>query len=205
VTVLAASDWATNAEMILDCHRLGYLNDDDVVLDPTWGNGRWWTLWQPKQLVAHNRDKDGSDFRNLPYPDKHFDAIAYDPPYCCVGGRKTTGIPEFHKAYGMNDAPSTPRELQDLINDGLTEMYRLVRHRGLVLCKTMDYVSSGNLWLGTHYTLEHALDLGFEVQDRFEHVGNPRPQPKRTRKDGKPSVQQHARRNLSTLFVLRRV
>jgi hypothetical protein len=57
-----------------------------------------------------------------------------------------------------------------------------------------------------------ALELGYEVVDRIEHVGHARPQPgSRTRKgpvdtSGNPTriatVQQHARRNLSTPLVL---
>ena len=86
--------------------------------------------------------------------------------------------------------------MQDQINDGLTEMVRVVKPGGIVLVKCQDYVSSGRLWLGTHHTLTHALRLGCECVDRLEHHGEPRPQP-----PGRRVL--HARRNLSTLFVLR--
>jgi hypothetical protein len=195
--VLAATRWATNADLIVDCVRLGYLRDDWHTLDPTFEGGRWWTLWRPDNLTAHNRDEDGTDFRDLPYPAGTFDAIAYDPPYVSVGGRTTTGLPEFHARYGMEDAPSSPAALQALINDGLTEMARLVQPGGVVLVKCQDYVSSGRLWLGTHWTLTHGLSLGLVCIDRLEHVTSPRPQPAGRR-------QVHARRNLSTLFVLRK-
>jgi hypothetical protein len=70
---------------------------------------------------------------------------------------------------------------------------------GIVLVKCQDYISSGKLWPGTHPTLTCALDLGFRFEDRFEHVmANPRPQPLRKQ-------QVHAHRNLSTLFVFRKV
>lgn len=193
--VLAAHNWTTNGHLIADCHRLGYLRDDDHILDPTYEKGTWWKVWRPEKLTWHNRDLDGTDFRALPYPDGAFDAIAYDPPYVCVGGRTTTGIPEMHNAYGMEDAPRTPALLQQLINDGLTEMFRLVKPNGIVLVKCQDYISSGRLWVGTHHTLTHAIALGFEPVDRMEHYGGVRPQPPGRR-------QVHARRNLSTLFVL---
>ena len=46
---------------------------------------------------------------------------------------------------------------------------------------------------------------GFKLVDRLEHLGAVRPQPPRTRTDGKLVTQQHARRNLSTLVVVLRL
>lgn len=195
--VKAATPWPTNAHLIKACAQLGYLKEEWRTLDPTYGQGRWWVLWRPDDLVTHNRKVDGSDFRCLPYPDGAFDAIAYDPPYVSVGGRKTSGIEGMYDGYGLIDAPDSPAGLQVLINDGLTEMYRLVRPKGYVLVKCQDYVSSGKLWIGTHHTLTHGLSLGFTLEDRLEHISGQRPQPANRR-------QVHARRNLSTLFVFRK-
>lgn len=197
MTVLAATAWKTNAELIRDVHLLGYLRDEDHVIDPTFHNGKWWTLWRPEKLTTHNRDEDGSDCRSLPYPDGMFDAATLDLPYVAKGGRATSGIKEMDSRYGQEDCPATPALLQELINDGLTEMYRIVRPGGIVLCKCKDYISSGKLWLGTHKTLTHALALGFECVDRLEHLSGTGPQPKGRR-------QMHSRRNLSTLLVLRK-
>lgn len=190
--ILAASDWPTNAELIADCHRLGYVKDSDRVLDATYGRGIWWKQWKPAALTTHT-----DDFLQLPYPDRSFDAATYDPPYVSVGGRKTSTLDDFNDRYGLHHTPSSPAALQIVINDGLSAVSAKVKPRGVVLVKCMDYVSSGRLWLGTHYTLTHALNtLNMEVVDRLEHVGRPRPQPSGRR-------QVHARRNLSTLFVLR--
>lgn len=195
-TVLAATRWRSNAELIADCARLGYLVEQQRTLDPTFGRGNWWKAWRPAELVAHDLAIDGVDFRELPYPDGTFDAVAFDPPYVCVGGRSTSTLPDFQQRFGLDVAPRTPALLQELINLGLAEMRRVVRPRGVVLVKCADYITGGRLWLGTHHTLSRALELGFDVVDRLEHVGNPRPQPAR-------AAQRHARRNLSTLFVLR--
>lgn len=205
--VMAATRWPTNADLIADVARLGYLCPSDVVLDPTYGRGIWWKKWRPTELIAHDLRLDGVDFRRLPEASGSVDAAAYDPPYVCVGGRATSTLAakgsDMHARYGMDTAPRTPAALQDMNDAGLAELVRVVKPKGIVLVKCQDYVWSRRLYLGTFHTLSAALALGMELVDRLEHITNPRPQPERTRADGRPSVQQHARRNLSTLFVLR--
>jgi DNA modification methylase len=194
---MAATHWTSNAQLIEDVARLGYLTVDDLVLDPTYGKGIWWKNWRPTNLVTRsNLSEPSFDFRSTDYDDNTFDAITYDPPYVSVGGRKTSGIVGMYDGYGLIDAPTSPSELQQLINDGLTEMLRIVKPGGIILTKCQDYVSSGKLWIGTHHTVTHALNIGCELVDRLEHVTNPRPQPSGRR-------QVHARRNLSTMLVFR--
>jgi hypothetical protein len=194
--VLAADRWANNAALIADCARLGYLRREWRVLDPTFGRGLWWTEFRPEDLVASDL-ATGVDFRCLPWPEAEFDAVAYDPPYVAPGGRRTTGLPDLFDRYGLVDAPATPALLQEMIDAGLAECARVVRPGGLLLVKCQDYVSSGRLWPGTHHTLCTAFGIGLELVDRLEHIGGVRPQPPNRR-------QVHARRNLSTLLVLRR-
>lgn len=209
--VYGATSWKNNGELIADVARLGYIKPTDRVLDPTFEKGIWWKSFTVAELVAYNRESDGSDFRLLPEEDESFDVIAYDPPYVCPGGITTSTIPEFHERYGMAEGGaeerlfSTPAELQDMINDGLTEMTRLVRRGGYILVKCMNYVSSGKVWWGVDYTLAHANALGLRKIDEFIHVGKGRPQETdRTKSDGTPSTQQHARRNHSNLLVLQK-
>ena len=194
--VLAATAWTTNAHMIADVARLGYLQPDDRVLDPTYGKGVWWQEWRPKNLMTHDLRDDGVDFRNLPYSDGHFDAVAYDPPYVCVGGRATTTVPDLHDRFGLTDAPRTPAAVQQLVNDGLTEVARVVKRSGIVLVKCQDYVWGGKLWAGTYKVIQHGERVGLTLEDRLEHISGIRPQPPGRR-------QVHARRNLSTLLIFR--
>lgn len=238
MTILAASDWSTNAALIADVwtlHVVPRFGDMPAVLDPTYGRGLWWpTVRQAYgvlDIVAHDLRGDGVDFRHLPHPDASFDVVAFDPPYVCVGGRRTTTIRDMHDRYGLTDTPSTPHALHDMNMAGLDEARRVIRRRGLALVKCQDYVTSGRLWPETHYTLEHALLHGWSLVDRLEHIGHRRPQPtddkcrqcidgtistwdpeRREYVDGPcdrcggvgriPRRQVHARRNLSTLFVL---
>ena len=97
----------------------------------------------------------------------------------------------------MGTTAKRPEDVQSDIQDGLDGCLRVVKPGGIVLVKCQDYVTSGKLFPGTLLTCNHAIMKGFELVDRLEHISGPRPQP-----GGRRQV--HARRNLSTLFVLRR-
>lgn len=209
--VLSVDSWNTNGDLVADALvRLGYLKVTDHVLDPTFGdNGVFWKRWRPDRLTAVH---DDADFRHLAYPDASFDAVVFDPPYTAIGGRETSGIKEMHARYGMDgDDCRNPQMVQNLINDGLTEMVRLVRpartkkEGGLIFVKCKNYIWSANFWPGVHLTRDHAMSLGLMQVDEFVHYGTPGPQPKRTRADGLPSKQEHARSNSSALLVFRRL
>lgn len=244
--ILAAQRWPTNAELIADVAKLGYLDPDLPLLDPTFENGIWWKEWQPLHLTALHRPSDGSDFRALPYPDQSWPQIAYDPPYCAMGSQKSSTLQNYNSRYGRDVVESSPASVQRLINEGLTEMWRLVTPGGYVLVKCADYVFNGDLWLGTHWTLTHAIELGFICDERFEmydEIASAQPKRSLCRRCGvsiqrredhetwtdlkrsgggasavcrRPhrfapheptpglSTQDHAARNVSTLFVLRR-
>lgn len=174
---------------------MGYLKEDWTILDPTYGKGNWWKEFRPEKLFYHDIKLDGIDFRNLPYEDEFFDAVAYDPPYVSIGGRSTSNIKGFLGLYGLEEAPESPAELQDYMNSGLVECARVTKKKGFLLVKCQDYISRGKFWNGTYLTQKCAMESGLEVFDRLEYlVGTPRPQPPGRR-------QIHARRNLSTLFV----
>src|SRR4051812_43435752 len=118
--ILAAHKWPTNGDLIADVAKL-HLRTDMVALDPTYGRGLWWTAWRPDSLSTHDIAADGVDFRKLPEDDASFDLMAFDPPYVCMGGRKTSQLPDFMDRYGLWDAPSSPAALQAHNDDGLAE------------------------------------------------------------------------------------
>jgi hypothetical protein len=197
--VLAASRWPDNGYLVADCARLGYLRVDWLTLDATFGEGNWWTRWRPDSLITNDLFKPAdmrADFRNLPIRAASFDAAVFDPPYVAPGPREKSTVPDFHHRYGLDVAPSSPRDMQVLIEDGLDEVIRAVKPRGFILVKCCDYVWSGRVWWGTRHTWERGLSLGLELVDRLEHIGGTGPQSQIT--------QVHARRNLSTLFVFQK-
>lgn len=171
------------------------------------------------------------DFTAAPFPDSTFDCVAYDPPYVSKGGRKTSTIEDHQRRYGLVDAPDTPDQLQNLINLGSSEMSRVLNRGGYLLVKCQDYVSSGKIHWGTEFTRWWIEQIGYmRCVDRLYFLNNGSPQPLRDRKcpkchgEGKvsstlsstrpcgvcagtgriESVQQHARVNVSTLWVFRK-
>lgn len=199
MTVLAAHRWRTNGDLIADVAKLGYLAGH--VLDPTYGRGLWWTKYTPDRLSASDINGDGyviyaHDFTALPHERETFDAVTFDPPYVAMGGRRTTGLPDFFERFGLTDAPATPRLLQDFINAGIDECVRVLKPGGYLLVKCKDYISSGRYWPGTFHVMNRAMAWTVLV-DRFEMIGSPSVRPG-------SSKQFHARRNHSTLLVFRK-
>lgn len=192
--VLAATAWPTNAHLIEACHQLGYLNDDDHVLDPTYGKGTWWKRWRPNKLVASDLapglGDETNDFRYLYWNDDTFDAIAFDPPYKLNG----TPTPAVDTRYGVHVVAGW-KDRHRLIRDGITELARVLRPGGILLLKCQDQVCGGKVRWQSHEFTRHAQILGLELLDEL-HMLAYRPQP-----EGRRQV--HARRNYSTMLVLK--
>ena len=199
MTVLAAGPWRNNAELILDVRELGYLSDDQAILDPTWGLGRFWTLWYPRGLVATDLDPEKSptgepvDFTDLPWPEETFDAVVLDPPYKLNG---TGGSHPSDAGYGVATSGVAWQARHALIRLGMSESVRVLKPSGVLLLKCQDQVCSGAVRWQTDEFTAHAETLGLRKIDRFD-LATYRPQPAGRR-------QVHARRNTSTLLVFRK-
>jgi hypothetical protein len=230
--VLAFGTARNNAELIEHAARLGYLESDWRILDPTFGLGRFWRRFQPANLVAHDIDPDRApdgpaDFRHLPYADESFDAVVLDPPY------KLNGAAGSHPSddnYGVGERASVGAR-HALIRDGITEAARVVRPArrvrvdrgrtelvgGIVLIKCQDQVNARAIRWQRREFADHAETVGLDLIDELHLLGY-RPQPARTRRHGEcagagcagctdgrvESRQEHAARNYSTLLVTRK-
>lgn len=197
--VHACGSWKNNAQLIRDgVVPLGYLSTKMKVLDPTYGLGRFWSLWRPKDLTACDIDPSKSpighavDFTCMPFDDATFDAVVFDPPYKLNG---TGGSVASDGAYGVADR-ATWHERHSLIKAGIGECQRVCAPGGYVLVKCMDQVCSGQVRWQTDEFSSHAQTLGMRKVDRFDLLSS-RPQPPGRR-------QVHARRNYSTLLVFQK-
>jgi tRNA G10 N-methylase Trm11 len=174
-----------------------WIAPDDLVMDVTYGRGRFWTRYRPRHLVTHDITIDGVDFRHLPEGSSSVDVIVFDPPYIAQGGRETSTIPDMLDRYGLVDVPKTVPEVNQLIADGIQEATRVLRPKGRLLVKCMDYVCSGRLVLGRHHVVTTALGIGLEQVDEFVHYSGTGPQSTWER-------QLHSRRAHSFLCVFRK-
>lgn len=193
--IMVAQAWPTNAHLIADVAKLGYL--DGRVLDVTYGLGTFWRRWQPTELVACDINPAKSpighavDFRNLSeFGKRSFDAVVLDPPYK-LNGRSTEKTDE---RYGV-DVPAKWQDRYQLIWDGIVECSQVTRR--YLLLKCMDQVVSGKKRWQTQDFTRTAWMCGMDLVDRFDMLTALRPQP-----EGRRQV--HAHSNYSTLLVFER-
>lgn len=189
----------TNAALMVDCRTLGYLSDDELILDPTWGEGRFWRLWQPKGLHVSDLHTvhPAIDFTDMPWEDEKFDAVVFDPPYKLNG---TGGSHPSDEGYGVDDRWSAVAWRMGAIYKGMGECLRVLKPGGIFLLKCQDQVCSGNVvWQVkdfTDATVGYPEEPDAKLIDMLFVCGGI-PQPKGRR-------QVHARRNYSTCLVFRK-
>lgn len=116
------------------------------VCDVTYGEGGWWTRYQPDPFVAHDKFKlDGVDFTALPEADDTYDAVCFDPPYTISGGESTGNLSggPFQDRYGIGHKriDGGNKSFDSLIITGLREAIRVSRQWVLVKC--MEFAQGG--------------------------------------------------------------
>jgi hypothetical protein len=175
----ASVQTGTNADLIATIAPL-YLTGS--VLDVTYGEGGWWKRFTPDPFTFHDLHKvDGIDFRNLPHPDRSFDAVCFDPPYVISGSASSERLgPGFQDAYGIGthhlgklNTNGGKVTFEGLILDGLAECIRV--SRGFVLVKCMEFSQGSHVPPSRsfhdvpHTITVRALELGCVKTDTIVH------------------------------------
>lgn len=194
--VKAAHDWVTNADLVYDAWRLGYVKGE--VYDVTPGErGLWWNWYRylEHEDITIRLNDQRHDFTNLPIEDESFDTVAFDPPYKLNGNPQ--GMPELSRRYGV-EITTRWQDRHALMVAGLRECARIVRPKGYVLVKCQDQVCSGKMRWQTDLMTECGTDLGLDKVDEFLMLGHHIPQPMEGRK------QKHAHARPSSLLIFQK-
>lgn len=193
--ILASQKWPTNGHLIADVAKMGYLRKEWKTLDPTYGEGVFWSVWAPDELVASDLDPDKSpigypiDATNLPYEDREFGASVFDGPY------RLNGKPDmpFDERYGITVRRDWRWRMR-LLTDGVKEVGRVTNYYMLVKCQ--DQVVGSKIRWQTEMIREAAESVGFGQKDRFDFPSY--------RKQPEGRNQLNAHRCFSQLLVFKR-
>lgn len=183
----------TNGPLLAAAAQL-WIGPDDIVVDMTYGRGMFWTRYRPQYLVTHDLALDGVDFRQLPEADGSVDVAVFDPPYITTGVATSPKPQRLHDAFGLVGGNYSIPDLKELFAAGMKEGTRVLKPKGRLFVKCMDFVTSGRLVLGHHHVVTTALCLGLEQVDEFIHNSGVGPQP-----EGRRQV--HSRRAHSFLCI----
>jgi len=157
----------TNADLI---RRLAGIYLTGTVVDVTYGRGKWWDQWRPPNLVAHDLELDGVDFRHLPYPAAAFDTVCFDPPYVESGSRSTSSRTHFLDGYGLGtelESRVSPEGTRAIMLAGFVEACRVARR--FVLVKCMEYVAWHRFHDPPTEVIVAGAGIGWELHDRIVH------------------------------------
>lgn len=214
--VVACKRWKTNADLIFDAWRLGYVKGK--VLDLTAGAKGMWSrrLIPPPNFQALEGIEAvynifaNWDFRNTPCEDGEWDTIFYDPPYKLNGD--PNGLAELSERYGV-DVPAKVQDRHLLMGEGLCEAIRITKPGGFILAKCQDQVANGEIHWQTDMMRYWAEGwVGFlnnrgraKQVERFDMLGHHIPQPMEpSKRYPKGREQKHAHARPSTLLVFQK-
>lgn len=170
--VLAIQKWATNADLIADCARLGYLRPEWRTLDVTYGYGTFWKVFRPDELVGCDLNPEKSpigypvDYTALPFDDRSFPVVVFDPDYKLTGTAWNVG--GMDERYGT-DGKVRWQDRMANIRAGARECGRVSKKMLLVKCQ--DQVVSSKIRWQTRAIADEVEPLGFGLKARFDFLG----------------------------------
>jgi hypothetical protein len=187
----------TNAERVVDLHRLGYL--PEPVLDPTFGLGGMWQRHRPARLVGCDLDAERArdvrcSFLALPFRDNAFASCLFDPPYKLTGDSDVTGKQGDYADLATRFDTNASRTAWLSVGPAIAECSRVVT--SVLIVKCQDQVVTSWYSMQTKQVLDIATALGWRIAGQL-HLVSYVSQPAGTR-------QINIRNNYSTFMVFKR-
>lgn len=206
--ILAFAGRKRNDELIVALHELGWLRDDDRVLDPTHGKGRFWKLWSPADLTRTDivarlspdtKGRKGLDATKLhEHFDQEFDVVVIDGPYKLNGTPDGGGPADSDEDYGVH-VPARWQDRYTLLEDMLRSGVKVLKPKARgqrkprLLFKCQDQVVSGQKRFQSVDFAVLGRELGLRLADTL-YVEGHRAQPA-------GRTQKHAQQDFSVMLV----
>jgi len=133
------------------------------ILDATVNHGRFWEglSWNVVGMDINPRchpDVVG-DNRAMPFRDRCFDVVVYDPPHIPNQGKDRSK--DFNERFGLvlKSAATHGYNFTHLYPPFVKEAYRVLRTEGVLLCKIADYIH-GHRFQWAHVEVIRAAEAG---------------------------------------------
>ena len=205
------------AQCIQDIFQLHFPGAESA-LDCTYGAGRFWKwdheaiLGHPLRITGVDIDPPGpvdvvADYRSLPFPERSFDVMCFDPPFIFSKGlRRVIGTKRFFmgaEAARPEDRTHSGHQLHMPRNptDLLTHYRRVfeqsnIARQGLI-CKGQDLITGTNRDFWSFNVIDMAINMGIGYPSDYLLQMSPAPR----MKDPRWRVQKNFRTRHCTYLV----
>jgi hypothetical protein len=153
-----------------------FLSGHPFEADVTYSTGRIWQgLEAPRLKFDLKPQAPGTiqaDCRRLPLVSGSLKSIFFDPPFNVRNSKAPMKLHQDWEKTTRFGAYPTQAELFSFYSSSISEAYRLLAPRGILVVKIQDCVDSGaRLWSSDHITRE-AQGLGLELAERFVYLSD---------------------------------
>ncbi len=147
---------------------------DPIILDCTYGKGTFWKGFERGTLFGSDLISKAlipmgwwpvvvADFRSLPFRNRTFDVVVFDPPHLTDGGKGSL----YSERYETGEKA---KNISYLFPPFLREAKRVLRPNGIVLAKIADQVHGGkSQWQHVDF-MRDAEEAGLTVCDMIVKV-----------------------------------
>ena len=154
---------------ILELH----VPEHKIDLDATYSKGNFYKntgIEEPQfkfDIVPQLPDVKFGDSRKLPLENNSLNCIMFDPPFLAATGKSLKSEDNnniINKRFGVYP---NEKELHRFYIDSLTESYRLLKDKGILIFKCQDKISSGKQYMSHVFIMNEATKIGFYPKDLF--------------------------------------
>ncbi len=147
-----------------------------LILDATVNGGRFWE-GSRRRVIGMDIDPSHkpqvvADNRRMPFRDRCFDVVVYDPPHVPNQGKDQSK--DFNSRFGLvlKSSAKTGYNFNHLYPPFLAEAYRVLKPEGILLCKIADYIHNHRFQWAHIEVIKAAAQTGFCACDCIVKVRN---------------------------------